>query len=82
MENPISGWKKLMLLTYDPDPPSAWGRAGFHGFPGGIPVSDKRRHGRARCPITYRSGQLTWEGSPTTLDESRSFEATFGRGEP
>jgi len=34
------GWKALGLFTDDPGPPTAWARAGFHGFPGHIPTHE------------------------------------------
>jgi len=64
MENLILGWKALRLLLDDPGPPTAWARAGFHGFPGHIPTLENRGHCRGRCPVTYSSGPFTWVWEP------------------
>lgn len=57
-------WKALSLFTDDPGPPKAWARAGFHGFPGFIPVAENRGDCKGRCGIPYSSGAFTWVWEP------------------
>lgn len=52
MINLINLWKLLTLITFDdPGPPTAWARAGFHGFPGHMPANENRAHCTGRCSV-------------------------------
>lgn len=55
--------QKLFTLD-DPGPPTAWARAGFHGYPGHVPVQENRGHCKGRCPVPYSRGPFTWVWEP------------------
>jgi hypothetical protein len=67
MENLITLWKALGWIALDfddPGPPTAWARAGFHGFPGFIPTVENRAHCKGRCPATDPVPSFTWVWEP------------------
>ncbi len=60
-------WKLIPNPTQgfdDPGPPSAWARAGFHGFPGHIPTAANRSSCSPQCPVPYSGPPFRWVWEP------------------
>lgn len=66
MENLILAWKAsnwIVLDFDDPGPPTAWARAGFHGYPGHHPTHPNRTNCVGRClvPVPRTLFDFVWE---------------------